>query len=32
MCTTPVSRSFEPTNPNFQSSLRAAAVAETRCG
>ena len=30
--TTPVSRSFEPTNPNFHSSLRAAAVAETRCG
>ena len=31
-CTTPVSRSFEPTNPNFHSSLRAAAVAETRGG
>ena len=31
-CTTPVSRSCEPTNPNFQSSLRAAAEAETRCG
>ncbi len=27
-----MSRSLEPTKPNFQSSLRAAAVADTRCG
>ena len=31
-CTAPELRSFEPTNPNFQSSLRWAAVLETRAG
>ena len=31
-CTAPDERSFEPTKPNFQSSLRWAAVLETRAG